>query len=68
MPLTQNALNQGRGQLGQVVPSIGHILRVGQIVADVLNPLPPLSPRGLPQVGVHQELLVSVPYRSGEPG
>ena len=66
MSLTQNALNQRRGQLGQVVPGGGHIFRVGQVVADALDPLPPLAPGGLADIGVHQELLVIVPPGTGQ--
>ncbi len=68
MSLTQNTLNQRRGQLGQVVPGRGHIFRVWQVVADALDPLPPLAPRGLANIGVHQELFVIVPLGAGQTG
>ena len=68
MALPEDAGNQGRRQLRQVVPNCCHALRVWHIIGDAVHPVPPLAPGCFPDVGRQKELLFAPSHNAGEPG
>ena len=68
MPLAQNPVDQGRGQLWQAVPDRLQAFRVREIVTDALNPFLPVF-KALPAyMRANQERLPPVPQHARHPG
>ncbi len=68
MPLPKHPADQGICQFWHIVPHIGQVFRVGQIIVDGLEPFFPFLPALLPDVGIHQKLLVVTSPAPGYPG
>ena len=65
MTLAKNAVDQRIRQGRQMIPHIGERLRIRQIVVDAFDPLPPLFPVLLTDVGTEKELLMSLAHHAG---
>ena len=64
MSLPEHAVDECRSQRRHLVPDRAHALRVGQIVRCALDELAPLGKVRLADVGVDEELLVSLSHHA----
>ena len=68
MSLPQDAVNQRRSEIGQIIEGVGQALGIGKIVVDALDPLLPLCPALFADVGIYQILLLAAADHTGHAG
>ena len=66
--LPEHSLDEARRERRHLVPYVGELLGVRQIVVDALDPLFPCVPIRLSDVPVHEKLLMSAAYHAGHTG